>query len=373
MGQPKHALICEEIRRAITSGRYLEGQRLPTEAELVKRYDTSRPTVARALRDLQHEGLIARRAGSGTFVRRAGSEQGHVFGLVIPGLGETEIFEPICREMARSAQEAHHALLWASTNISAYSDMAEQAWQSAQQCIARRVAGVFFAPLELTPNGESTNERIVQALDAARVPIVLLDRDLYRHPRRSHYDRVGIDNRMAGFTLTDHLLKMGCRKIGFFNRPCSAETVFGRLSGYREALERYGITPQPDWAVEGDPSNAEVVREYLQASGVDAVVCANDITAANIMRALDLLDIKTPQSVRIVGVDDVKYASLLRVPLTTLHQPCQHIGAAAVRALTERIANPDLPVRDILFQSRLVVRESCGARLNGAKSSRPRT
>jgi len=373
MGQPKHALICEEIRRAITSGRYLEGQRLPTEAELVKRYDTSRPTVARALRDLQHEGLIARRAGSGTFVRRAGSEQGHVFGLVIPGLGETEIFEPICREMARSAQEAHHALLWASTNISAYSDMAEQAWQSAQQCIARRVAGVFFAPLELTPNGESTNERIVQALDAARVPIVLLDRDLYRHPRRSHYDRVGIDNRMAGFTLTDHLLKMGCRKIGFFNRPCSAETVFGRLSGYREALERYGITPQPAWAVEGDPSNAEVVREYLQASGVDAVVCANDITAANIMRALDLLDIKTPQSVRIVGVDDVKYASLLRVPLTTLHQPCQHIGAAAVRALTERIANPDLPVRDILFQSRLVVRESCGARLNGAKSSRPRT
>jgi len=372
MGQPKHALICEEIRRAITSGRYLEGQRLPTEAELVKRYDTSRPTVARALRDLQHEGLIARRAGSGTFVRRAGSEQGHVFGLVIPGLGETEIFEPICREMARSAQEAHHALLWASTNISAYSDMAEQAWQSAQQCIARRVAGVFFAPLELTPNGESTNERIVQALDAARVPIVLLDRDLYRHPRRSHYDRVGIDNRMAGFTLTDHLLKLGCRKIGFFNRPCSAETVFGRLSGYREALERYGITPQPAWAVEGDPSSAEVVREYLQASGVDAVVCANDITAANIMRALDLLDIKTPQSVRIVGVDDVKYASLLRVPLTTLHQPCQHIGAAAVRALTERIANPDLPVRDILFQSRLVVRESCGARLNGAKSSRPR-
>src|SRR6266852_3990030 len=92
MGQPKHAKICEDMRRAITSGRYQEGQRLPTEAQLVLQYQTSRPTVARALRDLQYEGLIARRAGSGTFVRRAGSEQGHVFGLVIPGLGETEIF-----------------------------------------------------------------------------------------------------------------------------------------------------------------------------------------------------------------------------------------------------------------------------------------
>src|SRR5882724_4213829 len=125
MGQPKHAKICEDMRRAITSGRYQEGQRLPTEAQLVLQYQTSRPTVARALRDLQYEGLIARRAGSGTFVRKTVSSQGHVFGLVIPGLGETEIFDPICREMARSTQEAHHALLWASTNMSAYSDMAE--------------------------------------------------------------------------------------------------------------------------------------------------------------------------------------------------------------------------------------------------------
>jgi len=372
MGQPKHAIICDEIRRAITSGRYEEGQRLPTEAELVEQYDTSRPTVARALRDLQYEGLISRRAGSGTFVRRAGSDHGHVFGLVIPGLGDTEIFEPICREMARSTQEAHHALLWTSTSKMAYSDIAEQAWQSAQQCISRKVAGVFFAPLEHTPDGNVTNERIVKALDAAKVPIVLLDRDLYRRPHRSRYDRVGIDNRMAGYTLADHLVQLGCRKIGFFNRPQSAETVASRLAGYREALGHHGITPLSAWISEGEPSDAAFVSQYLQESGVEAVVCANDITAANLMRTLDLLDIKTPQAVRIVGVDDVKYASLLRVPLTTLHQPCQHIGAAAVRALTERIANPELPPRDILFQCELVVRESCGAHMNGSKPQRSR-
>ena len=372
MGQPKHAKICEELRRAITSGRYQEGQKLPTEAQLVEQYDTSRPTVARALRDLQHEGLIARRAGSGTFVRKSGSDHGHVFGLVIPGLGDTEIFEPICREMARSSQEAHHALLWTSTSMQAYSDIAEQAWQSAQQCISRKVAGVFFAPLEYAPNSESTNERILHALDAAHVPVVLLDRDIYRHPNRSSYDRVGIDNRMAGFALTDHLLRLGCRKIGFFSLPNSAETVFSRRDGYREALQRHSIVPQASWIGEGDPSDTNFVKEYLQAAGVEALVCANDITAANLMRTLDLLGIQTPQCVRIVGVDDVKYASLLRVPLTTIHQPCQHIGAAAVRALSERIANPDLPPRDILFHCSLVVRESCGTLQNGAKPARAR-
>jgi len=370
MGQTKHSKICDEIRRAIISGRFQEGQRLPTEAQLVQQYQTSRPTVARALRDLQHEGLIARRAGSGTFVRKAGADHGHVFGLVIPSLGETEIFDPICREMARSAQEAHHALLWTSTNVSAYSDLAEQAWQSAQQCISRRVAGVFFAPLEWLPNSEAVNERIVHALDAAHVPVVLLDRDLYRHPKRSKYDRVGIDNRLAGFMMAEHLLQLGCRKIGFFCRTNSAETVYGRIGGYREALERSGIAPNLKWIAEGDPSDGELVRSFLQESELDAVVCANDITAANLMRTLDLLGIKTPQSVRIVGVDDVKYASLLRVPLTTLHQPCQHIGAAAIRALGERISNPDLPPRDILFQCQLVVRESCGSRLNGIRLGR---
>jgi len=212
------------------------------------------------------------------------------------------------------------------------------------------------------------NERIVQALDAANVPIVLLDRDLYRQPKRSRYDRVGIDNRMAGFILADHLLQHGCRRIGFFSRPDSAETVFGRANGYRDALQRSGINADPAWIAEGDPSDADFVRDFLCTSGVEALICANDTTAANLMRTLDLLGIKTPQTVRIVGVDDVKYASLLRVPLTTLHQPCQPIGAAAVRVMTERITNPTLPTRDILFQCELVVRESCGARLNSAKT-----
>jgi len=369
MGQPKHEKICNEIRQAIASGKYKDEQRLPTEAQFVQQYETSRPTVARALRDLQHEGLIVRRAGSGTYVRKAETEHGHLFGLVIPGLGETEIFDPICREMARCSQAGHHALLWAASAADTYGDRCEQAWQSAQQCIRRKVAGVFFAPLELAPDSEKYNERIVEALDAANIPILLLDRDLYRYPRRSAYDRIGINNRLAGYRGAEHLLNLGCKKIGFFYRPYSAETVASRLAGYREALSEYGVVPEDCWVVEGDPGDAELVKSVTKSSGVEAFICANDLTAANLMRTLDLLGIRTPEDVRIVGIDDVRYASLLKVPLTTMHQPCQHIGMAAVSALSERIANPGLPPRDILFHCQLVVRESCGAKL---KSSKPR-
>ena len=57
----------------------------------------------------------------------------------------------------------------------------------------------------------------------------------------------------------------------------------------------------------------------------------------------------------VVGIDDVKYAHLLPVPLTTLRQPCSAIGSAAVSAMMERIAKPDMVARDILLDCELVV------------------
>jgi len=73
------------------------------------------------------------------------------------------------------------------------------------------------------------------------------------------------------------------------------------------------------------------------------------------------LNYRIPNDVRIVGIDDVQYANLLPVPLTTVHQPCREIGVAAVAAMLERIESPDMPSRDVLLVCRLVVRESCGA------------
>ena len=78
------------------------------------------------------------------------------------------------------------------------------------------------------------------------------------------------------------------------------------------------------------------------------------------MRTLIALGVSIPDKAKIVGIDDVKYASLLSVPLTTVHQPCEKMGAEAVAAMIQRIRNPDIPARDILLDFHLVVRESSG-------------
>ena len=92
------------------------GRRLPSEAELVRTFGASRITVGRAVRDLQTAGLVERRAGSGTYVKAAPAAGGLSFGLLIPDLGETEIFEPMCQGMMASPLAREHALVWGSVN-----------------------------------------------------------------------------------------------------------------------------------------------------------------------------------------------------------------------------------------------------------------
>ncbi|MFL6215445.1 MAG: LacI family DNA-binding transcriptional regulator [Blastocatellia bacterium] len=364
MKSPKHQQISKELLRAIADGEYVEGQRLPSEADLVARFATSRPTVARALQTLQQQGVIERRVGSGSYVRRATAERSDLFALLIPSLTETDIFGPLCREMSRAAQSSHHALLWGDPTDEAHTQE-EQAEQLCEQYIARKVSGVFFAPLEFSPNRDSVNRRICDAFDRAGIPVVLLDRDIHIFPCRSHYDVVGIDNRRAGFIITDHLLRLGCRRIAFLGRAGSAPSVTLRIAGYKAALASAGITADPDRVCLGCPADLRFVKAIIERVHPDAFVCANDDTAANLMHTLDELGLSIPRDVRIVGIDDVRYAQLLRVPLTTLRQPCQYIGAAALRAMLERIAQPDVPARDILFECKLIVRESCGANMQG--------
>jgi GntR family transcriptional regulator, arabinose operon transcriptional repressor len=172
---PKYRQVYEDLHSAIKTGIFQRGDRLPSETELGKRYNTSRITVAKAVNELQVQGLVSRRAGSGTHVLAPKTSSGHVFGLLIPDLGRTEIFEPICHGMMQSPLAKTHSLLWGH----AMEESAQQEKEAEHLChkyIAQKVSGVFFAPLEFTADKDAVNRRIVSALDRAGIQVVLLDR-----------------------------------------------------------------------------------------------------------------------------------------------------------------------------------------------------
>lgn len=372
--KPKHLVTREYIERLIASGKYAAGDRLPSESELVARFRASRPTVARALRELQLLGVIERRAGSGTFVGRAEARRAAAvpdrrrFGLLIPDLGQTEIFEPICARIAQQAQDHGHALVWGDFGGKGAALHAERSIRACRGLIEQQVAGVFFSPVEHNPAGKEINAQILAQLAGEGIPLVLLDRDVVAFPQRSRHDLVGIDNLRGGFELTRHLLGLGHKRVCFFSRPHSAPTATRRMAGFREAMWQAGLEVPATAVCLGDPLDRGSVSRMLTSRRPEAIVCTNDLTAVSLMQTLARLERRVPADVAVVGFDDVKYARLLAVPLTTMRQPCPELGQVAFRTLLERVDHPEMPPRTVLLDPELVVRQSCGA----ARSTKPR-
>jgi GntR family transcriptional regulator, arabinose operon transcriptional repressor len=357
--KPMYRKIRERLQREIAGGRYSPGRKFPSEAALVQRFGASRITVGRAVRELQELGLLDRVAGSGTYVRGTGQRPGEglLFGLVIPNLGETEIFEPICAGLAASPEARGHGLLWAHAD-QAVESREEQAIELARYCIARHVAGVFFAPLECSAGSAEANARVIKLLHGAGVAVVLLDRRPDDSGARQACDLVGIDNRRAGYLAAEHLLRLGARRVGFVRLQGQASTVKARVRGYQDALT--------DFAAAGRVFTMRPHQPMVwnaAARDCDAFVCANDRVAGRWMQTLLGQRVRIPRDVGIVGIDDVNYASLLPVPLTTVHQPCREIGEAALRVMLERLERPRMAARDVLLDCTLVIRQSCGAKV----------
>lgn len=362
--EAKHALVLRELLTEIAAGKYATTGRLPSEAQLVARFGVSRPTVARALRDLQDRGLIERRVGSGSYVRDAAAPEvsGRQLGLLIPGLGTTELFEAICGELAGLARVRGYGLLWGGAGTRPQDDLSIDAAEAlCDQFIGSRVAGVFFVPFEHTPRREEVNTLLAERLRRAGLAVVLLDRDLGRFPVRSAFDLVGVDNFAGGYALADHLLKLGCRRLAFAVRPHSAPTVRARIAGAREAMLDRDVPVPPDFVREGEPDDPAFVRQFRGAGEVEAVLCANDHVAALLARTLQKAGARVPHDLRLVGFDDARFAALLSVPLTTMSQPSRDLALLALRTMLDRIAEPALPPRSLVLSPLLVVRESCGA------------
>lgn len=354
----KHFRIYMALAEAIAAGKYAPGGQLPTDMVLMRTFRASRPTVARAVQRLAAEGLVDRRPGAGTFVRRTAAAGTKLFGLIIPGLSEKELMQAICGHMARAAEADRYTLLWGDAIDAPGDEIGSRALELASRYVDMKVAGVFFAPVEYAAGKDAVNRQVADLCSQAGIPVVLIDRDIVSYPARSPYDVVGIDNRRAMCMLVAQLLKQGAQRVEFFARPLSAPTVALRIAGYRDALRDAGIDPSPKDIHFGDPEDPAFVKKAFANRRDWTVVCANDLTAARLIDTLDQLGVKVPNDGRVAGFDDVAYAHLFRVPLTTVRQPAQAIGAAAVRAMLERLAAPDIPARDIFLPASVVVRRS---------------
>src|SRR5690606_16054985 len=105
-----------------------------------------------------------------------------------------------------------------------------------------------------------------------------------------------------------------CRTVMFASRAYQAGWLDGRIAGFTEAvIKQHGLF-DPELVQPLDPSDEKHLKRVLDKLKPDGIVCANDLMAGVLLHSLANLNYHVPDDVLVAGIDDVKYASLLRVP-----------------------------------------------------------
>ncbi len=360
--QPKHKQIFETLLDEIQSGLYSAGDQMPTEVQLMSRFDVSRPTVTRAVQELVRLEFVVRRVGAGTFIRPRPSTGRKMFGLLVPELGDSEIFEPICGHIARVIQRAGHGLQWGDgSRQGPHRLQASAATEACRGFIESGVSGVFFAPFVMPAHDEDPNPVVIRSLQSAGVEVVLIDRDIVPFPERSEHDLVTVDHLRGQARVTNYLLGLGHRRLSFWTWEDSTDTMQLRGAGIQRAMAQSGIDFDPHCVQSCNPDDQEEVQRLLATHQSTAIMCENDVFAAHLLRTLDALQICVPDDISVVGYDDVNYCSFLRVSLTTVSQPCEQLGRTAAQVMLDRVAHPELSPREVLLTPKLVIRDSTSA------------
>ena len=358
MSETKHRTLTDALKEEILSCKYSASRAIPSEAQLSRKFKVSRTTVRKALDALHHEGWIRSVQGRGTFVTRQGAAR--KIGLVVPGVSYSEFFPPIVDEISRLTRDSGYTLLLGNAVDQRPEARAQQTISFVHDFVADGVAGVVYQPIEMIADAERANRTALAILDAAEIPVVIIDSDFTKSPRRSGYDVVGIDNVAAGMAVAEHLMALGVRKIHFQSRPLCSASVSDRRSGVIAAMSSSGVLARSFRDFKAEPDDIAALKAHLRHGRPEAFVCGNDTAAIRLKISLEKLGFSVPGDIRLVGFDDVKYAKIVTPQLTTVHQPCEKIAEVAFRRLLARIADPSLQPCTIALPADLVVRASSG-------------
>jgi LacI family transcriptional regulator len=374
----KHLQLYEELFAGIMSGSYSPGEKIPNEVDLAALHGVSRPTVAKAIKLLEQKGLLYRRPGAGTFVRKPDAVTQQKIGLLMPRLSLApqeyghfvSLGSMIVSEISRRANADSHILLLNDLPYGNENQVIVQAEQICQQLIDLQVKGVFFMPFELSPENQDVNVRIAERFRDAGIAVTLIDRDIYNDRRRSAFDIVCIDDEQAAYEVTEHLIKLGCKKIEFVAARVDVTSISRRVQGFREALENNGLDFRKDsvhrlpflpFMKQDKSKEHQAVDKFLKDLKADALVCVNDRLASIVMGHAAKAGKNIPEDLRIVSFDDEPFGAYLPVPLTTMRQPATALGAEAMRMLISRSQELDMPPREVMIKAELVIRQSCGS------------
>jgi len=170
------------------------------------------------------------------------------------------------------------------------------------------------------------------------------------------------DDRAGARLAVEHLVNLGHTRIGFIGGPENVQASQDRMETYLNVLNENSLPTLPEWrsyAGFTQASGREAAQRMLSLPDhPTAIFAANDVTALGVLEVAEGSGFQVPSDLSLVGYDDISYASLPRIQLTTVAQPAVEMGQIAANWLFAAIENPEIARLHRTLAPKLVVRST---------------
>jgi DNA-binding LacI/PurR family transcriptional regulator len=270
-----------------------------------------------------------------------------MIGLVVPEL-QNPIFPALAEVVAGAlAQRGFNTVLCTRTGSMSEAEYVEM-------LLERQVSGMVFAGGQYA-EADAPHEHYARLLQL-RLPVVLVNAaaDHLEFPRVSTDDGVAMEQAYG------HLVHLGHERIALILGPPDHVPSRRKLAAFEATSSRNGGDPAVElvertrFSLEGGHAAAT----KLIARGATGIICASDPLALGAIRAARRAGLKVPDDLSVVGYDDSAFMSCTDPPLTTVRQPIEAIGRAAVDMLAGQIEGSDVSAEELFFEPEIVARGS---------------
>ena len=303
---------------------------------------STRQRVMEAIREL---GFVRNEAA-----RHLRAGRSRIVGLIVLDVANP-FFTDVARGVEQLADEHNTMVVLCNSG-----ENPERERRHLEQLVEQRVLGVLITPVE-------TVNPHLDRLAARGIPVVLVDRGAGRKQCS-----VAVDDQRGGRLAGSHLVEQGHRRIAFVGGPFSIQQVSDRHAGLEAAVaEGAGaeitVFTTPSLSVAEGRRAGERIAELPAAARPTAAFCANDLLALGLLQEMTQQGLHVPDDVAIVGYDDIDFAAAAAVPLSSVRQPREDLGRAAIELLLDEVERKDEHThRQVVFQPGLVIRESTSPR-----------
>lgn len=216
-----------------------------------------------------------------------------------------------------------------------------------------RVEGILISACHNRKNLD-----VYQQLIDRGIPLVFFDRTI----TDISVPKVRIDDYIKAFFMVEHLIRSGKKKIVHLAGPTYIENALERKRGYKDALEKFHISYNPEYVVDagvnfidGEKAVEELIRKQ---KSFDAIFCFTEMSALGAKCCLQKLHYSIPENVAVSCISGTDLCILVHPSLTTVEQPVKQMAEATSRLIMEKIENPAIPDETVILNAEMVIRES---------------